>query len=121
MAVGLTANTAGTMLATLSASAYAKLHTGDPGAAGTSNASAETDRKEITYTSGTGKIELTGSGTQWTSWDQGSETITHISVWDAATDGNFLFSFELDNARNVTDGDTVTLVAHEVALTPLAA
>lgn len=109
---------------TAPANTYAQLHVGDPGASGTANVSAETSRKQ--YTRGTesgGSIGITGTGTQWSPWAAGTETISHVSVWDNITPGagNFLYSYPLDTPRTVNDGDTFTLDTHPVNFGPLAA
>jgi hypothetical protein len=99
-----------------------KAHTGDPGSAGTSNASAETDRKALTWSAASaGSKSITSTLPQWASWDAGTETISHMSVWDSTTAGNFLYSFALTTAKQVTNGDTLNVTAHSVSLTPIAA
>ena len=71
-----------------------KLHTGDPGSAGTTNASAETDRKALTWgAASAGSKAIAATLPQWATWDAGSETLSHGSVWDSTTAGNFLYSF----------------------------
>lgn len=101
---------------------YVKLHTGDPGAAGTANASANTTRSQATFAAASaGAIALTGTAPSWPSWASGSETETHISVWDASTGGNFLFSVALTASKSITNGDTLNLATLGVSLTPLAA
>ncbi len=98
---------------------YVKIHTGDPGSAGTSNASAETTRKQVTFAAPSAG-STTASAVSWTSWAAGSETISHVSLWDASTAGNFLQSGALSASKSITNGDTlnVTLTA---SLTPIAA
>jgi len=99
-----------------------KLHTGDPGSAGTSNASAETTRKALTWSAASaGSKAITSTLPQWASWAAGSETISHISVWDSTTAGNFLFSAALTASKSVTNGDTLNLTALTFAFTPIAA
>ncbi|GGN86369.1 hypothetical protein GCM10010112_67860 [Actinoplanes lobatus] len=92
--------------------AHAKLHTGDPGAAGTSNASAETTRKALTFaapsTVSTNRSS-TATAVSWTSWSAGSETISHISEWDASSSGNFMSSGALASSKAVANGDTLTV------------
>jgi hypothetical protein len=92
--------------------AHAKLHTGDPGAAGTSNASAETTRKALTFaapsTVSTNRSS-TATAVSWTSWSAGSETITHISEWDALASGNFMSSGALASSKAVANGDTLSV------------
>jgi len=56
-------------------------------------------------------------------WTNGgtTETITHISVWDAVTAGNFLYSVLLTASQAWVLGNTFTLNTLGVSLTPLAA
>lgn len=129
MAVGLhTANLANAVLDhlrggtawTQPTSLHVKLHISDPGAAATSGASAVTTRSTATFAAASGgAIALTGTNPSWSM--TASETISHVSVWDAATSGNFLWSAELTTSKAVVNGDTLTLTALSVSLTPLAA
>lgn len=129
MTVGLhTTNLANRWLDMLGGTAFTapattavKLHIGDPGSAGTANPSAETTRKALTWGSASaGSKAITATLPSWL-WAAGSETITHISVWDSTTAGNFLFSAALTVSKSVTNGDTLNLTALTFALTPLAA
>jgi hypothetical protein len=99
--------------------AFCKLHTGDPGAAGTSNASTVTTRNAITWNAASaGSMTLSAlSGFSMTA----SETISHISIWDASSSGNFLASAALTASKTVTNGDTLTISTLTVAMTPIAA
>lgn len=107
---------------TAPASANMKLHTGDPGSAGTTAASAETTRKALTWSAASaGSKAITSTLPSWTSWSAGTETISHISVWDNISAGNFLYSFALSVAKQVTNGDTLNVTAHSVSFTPIAA
>jgi len=130
MTVGLHAvNLANKWLDMLGATAFSapattavKLHTGDPGSAGTSNVSAETTRKALTWSAAsTGSKAITTTLPSWTSWSAGSETISHISVWDSTTAGNFLFSVALTSSKAITNGDTLNLTSLTFAFTPIAA
>jgi hypothetical protein len=104
------------------ANTYVRAHTGDPGSAGTSNASAETTRKLLTWSAASsGSKAITATLPSWTPWAAGTETITHISVWDASTSGNFLYSFALTASKTVSNGDTLNLTSHTIAFTPIAA
>lgn len=99
---------------------YAKCHTGDPGASGTSNASAVTTRSQATFAAAaSGAIALTGTNPSFSMTT--TETITHISVWDASTSGNFLWSAALSASKPVVNGDTLTLTSLGLSLAPLAA
>jgi hypothetical protein len=97
---------------------YLKVHTGDPGAAGTTNASANTTRQALTFAAPSAG-STTASQVSWSAWAAGSETITHWSIWDASTAGTFIQSGALSTSKAMTNGDTlqltVTLTAGTVA------
>lgn len=88
---------------------YLRLHTGDPGANGTANASAETTRKQLTFADPNGTGSSAAAAVSWTSWTAGSETLTHGSIWDAPSGGNFKMSGSLSQSLSVTNGATVTI------------
>lgn len=130
MTVGLSAaNLANGWLNTLSgtnftapANVYVKLHTGDPGSAGTANASANTTRVVLAWAAASaGSKAINGTLPQWATWAAGSETISHISVHDNLTAGNFMFSGTLTTPKPMTNGDTLNLASLTFALTPIAA
>ncbi len=99
-----------------------KLHTGDPGSAGTSNAATETTRKAITMAAASGGVSSSSVDAVWTSV-AATETYRYVSYWSATSAGTFLGSDQLNNPRSVTAGDTVTLAAGSLSfrLTPIAA
>jgi hypothetical protein len=96
---------------------YVKLHTGDPGEAGTNNAAGETDRIAVTFgAASSGSMSGTGSPVaEWTNVST-TETITHFSIWDNSTAGNCLGSGALSGSVSVTAGDTLQLTALTWAL-----
>lgn len=99
---------------------YVKIHKGDPGSAGTANASAVTTRSQVSFAAASsGAIEMTGTAPSWTMTT--TETITHISVWDASSAGNFLWSVAFPSGKDVLSGDVLTLSACGVSISPLAA
>ncbi len=100
-----------------SAAVYAQLHTGDPGAAGTSNVATETTRQAVTFGSAaaSGAISNTAQ-VQWTSL-AATETISHISLWTASSAGTFLGSDDLASAQNVNAGGTLTIAVGDLDLT----
>jgi hypothetical protein len=99
---------------------YVKLHIGDPGSAGTATPSAVTTREAVSWSAASGGSKSeSGSPTAWSM--TGTETITHVSFWDASTSGNFLCSAALTTPRSVISGDTLTLTTLTIALTPIAA
>ena len=98
---------------------WVQLHTsaGEPGSAGSVNVSAETTRKQITWSGAASGGAKTMSGTlSWTSWTAGNETIKYITLWDASTSGNFLWSGELSAEKAVTNGDTLNITALTIAV-----
>lgn len=101
---------------------YVQIHTGDPGAAGTANASAgSTTRSALTQgAASNGSVALTGTAPSFTNGGT-SESISHISVWSAATGGTFLYSVALTSAKTWGAGDVLTLNSCTVSLTPAAA
>jgi hypothetical protein len=94
---------------------WLKLHTGDPGSAGTANASAETTRKQLTFADPAGTGSAAATAVTWTSWGVGSETITHVSLWDASSAGNFKMSAALASSLPATNGATVSITATTTA------
>lgn len=97
---------------------YVQLHTGDPGSAGTANLSANTTRVRINFGAATaGAIALTGTAPQWTA--TATETLSHLSFWDAITAGNVLDSSQAATPRGVVPGDTVTLNTCNMSLAPV--
>ena len=129
MTVGLSAvNTADKLLNTIgrtgttftAGSLYVKLHTGDPGATAATAASAVTTRYAVTFSaSSAGSMALTSMGGTWSM--TATETISHISLWDAATSGNFLWSVALTASKSVVSGDTLSLTSLTLAFSPIAA
>ena len=101
---------------------YVKLHTGDPGAAGAGSAAAgDTTRKAITWAAASaGAMAMTGTAPSWTNGGT-SETLSHISFWDASTSGNFLGAAALSASQAWASGNTFTLTAQGWAITPVAA
>lgn len=99
---------------------YVKLHIGDPGSAATANPSTVTTRVAATFSAAAaGAIALTGTNPAWAM--TASESISHISVWDAASGGNVLWTAQLASAKAVVNGDTLTLTSLLLSLAPLAA
>lgn len=134
MAVGLSAvNTAnawlnvlrGTSAATFTAvtTLFVKLHTGDPGSAGAGAPSSVTTRPALNFgAASAGSQSAIATLPSWPSWGgTNGEIVTHISVWDSSTAGNFYYSAALTASKTVNTGDTLNLTALSVSLTPLAA
>ncbi len=117
MTVGLSSTVANAFLDALGNAAnytaptavWIKLHTADPGAAGTSNAATETTRKQASFAAASGGSIASDAALTWTNI-AGSQDATHFSAWDASTNGNFLFSGTI-TANAYTAGDTYTVAS----------
>ena len=108
---------AGRTTYTANAAVYAKLHIGDPGAAGTLNAAANTTRQLVTFGSAaaTGAISNTAA-VEWTSVPN-TEVYSHLSFWTASTAGTFLGSDDLSATASVTAGDTFRVPVGDLDIT----
>jgi len=87
--------------------AYVKLHVGDPGANGTSNAATETTRKAVSFGAASNGALASDADVSWTNI-AGSQDATHFTAWDNETAGNFLFSGTI-TGNAYTAGDTYTI------------
>ncbi len=98
------------------AAVWIQLHTGDPGAAGTTSVATEADRVQATFgdAATTGAISNTAALT-WTGV-AASEDYSHYSAWDASSGGNFLFSGTL-TAAAISAGSDFTIAIGDLDLT----
>jgi len=109
---GATAFTAPTQL-------YVRLHTATPGSTGvagvpTGGEGGQTGQA-INFTT-TATNVLTMSNTPSWNITVASQTASHISIWDASTGGNFLWSADLTAPKAVVSGDTLTLTSCTLTL-----
>ncbi len=124
MAAGIAATLANDWLNTLrntsyvEAAIYVGLHTANPGATGVTSVSSVTTRPAITFgAAAAGAMALSNTPT-WSSWaGTNGEVVSYISVWDANTAGNFLFSAQLTASKTINTGDTFTLSTCTVTFT----
>lgn len=98
------------------ANVYVKLHTGDPGEAGTSNAAGETTRKQATFDAAASGALANDNLIEWTNVST-TETYSHISLWDASTAGNCLWTGALTASKAVTAGDTFRIPIGDLDIT----
>jgi len=126
MATGLAAATCASVLdAICNATSYSvaevwiKLHVGDPGAAGTSNAATETTRKQASFSAASSGAITSDGALTWTNV-AGTEDFTHYTAWTASSGGTFLFSGTV-TANAVTAGDTFVVASGDLDLTLTAA
>lgn len=125
MTVGYAATTVNAWLNALRGVSYSvpalfiKVHIGDPGAAGTANAATLTTRNALVMTAASaGSMSLS---TLAAFVGVSTETITHLSAWDAVTAGNFVGSGALAASKTINLGDTLTVTSLTMSISPLAA
>lgn len=124
MTAGLSATVVNTWLDSVFATAncYVKLHTGDPGASAAANAAAgDTTRKQATMAAASGGSKAASASVgPWTNGGT-SETVSHLSVWSAASAGTFNMSGALSPSQAWANTNTLTLTSLSVSITPIAA
>ena len=94
---------------------YIKLHTGDPGEAGTNNAATETTRQAVTFNAAASGSMGASATVEWTNV-AATETYSHWSMWDNSTAGNCLWYGALSSSASVTAGDTFQITALTLSL-----
>jgi hypothetical protein len=99
------------------AGTYIKLHISDPGEDCTSGAAAVTTRVAVTWSAASGGSLVSSNTPQWTNY-AATETVSHISIWDTATDsvGNALWYGQLSASKTMQTGDTLTLTSLTLSL-----
>lgn len=115
-------NTSDSAIATVDA----KLHTGDPGSAGTSNVSQNTTNSgkssAIVWSAASGGSMSYSSGGLFSAVaglsSPTTETVTHLSLWNSST---FIWSVALSASKSISNGDTLQITSLTIAFTPIAA
>ena len=108
---------------TVPTSFWVKLHTGDPGAAGTSNAASNTTRQSAAFSSAAAAGTITTSAdVTWTSVSA-TESYAYVSFWDASSGGTLIATDNLEATRGVTAGDNFTIATGDIdiSLSPISA
>lgn len=97
---------------------FVQLHTANPGTAGTTAVSSVTTRPSATFGAAAAGVISLSNTPSWATWaGTNGEIISHISVWDAASAGNFLWSAALTTSKTMNTGDTLNLTSASVTLT----
>lgn len=103
---------ANSLTTTAPANVYVSLHTGDPGDTGANEAStggyarvAQTFAAASTDGGGTTTIDSNAAITIGPF--SGSDTFTHMGIWDASTSGNFIAGGALSSSRSVVSSDQI--------------
>jgi hypothetical protein len=108
-------HTTGKTAWTIPSNVYVKLHTGDAGEAGTTNAATETTRKVAAWATASSGAIATSATIEWTNV-AATETYSHWSLWDASTAGNCLWTGALSSSAAVTAGDTFQITSLTLSL-----
>lgn len=101
------------------ATPFIQLHTGDPLAAGTTAVANSSTRKAITWAAASGGSMALSTLADFTGTT--SETITHVSLWTAASAGTFLQSFALTASQAIINGSVLHFSTFTVSFSPIAA
>ena len=103
---------------TAPAAVYIQLHTGTQGSAGTGNVSTVTTRPAATFSAASGGVLSLSNVPAWSSWaGTNNEVVTGISVWDAASAGNFLWSAQFGSSVTMPTGATLQLTSASLTIT----
>ena len=105
----------GTASWTAPSTVYIKLHTGDAGEAGTTNAATEATRKAASWSAASSGSISTSATLEWTNV-AATETYSHWSAWDNSTAGNCLWTGALSSSAAVTAGDTFQITSLTLSL-----
>jgi hypothetical protein len=108
-------HTTGKTAWTIPSNVYVKLHTGDAGEDGTTNAATETTRKVAAWATASSGAIATSATIEWTNV-AATETYSHWSLWDAVTSGNCLWTGALSSSAAVTAGDTFQITSLTLSL-----
>ena len=97
------------------AAVYVKLHTGDAGEDGTTNAASNTTRQSVSFSSAASGSMASSAAVTWTNVPA-TETYSHFSLWDASSAGNCLWSGALSSSASVSAGDTFQITSLTLTL-----
>lgn len=96
------------------ATLHAKLHIGNPTAAGTANPATETTRKSFTRAAASGGATSNAGALQWTSYPA-AEDPTFITLWDASSGGN-CWGIVASTNNALAIGDTLNIAIGDLDL-----
>lgn len=98
---------------------YVKAHVGDPGAAGAANASTQTTRYATSWAAAvSGLINISGTPEVTLI---GTETISHVSYWDAPTGGNCMWTAQASVSKAGSANDIIRITTAQLGFTGIAA
>jgi hypothetical protein len=94
---------------------YVKLHIGDPGSAGASNAAGNTTRQLASFAAASAGSMTTDADIVWTNVST-SETYSHVSFWTASSGGTYLGNDALDTSQAVVAGNNFRIPAGSLTI-----
>jgi hypothetical protein len=98
------------------ATLWIKMHTGNPGGAGTANASADTRRRSFTRAAASGGVAIGEGSIEWLAWTA-DETLNHATLWDAESGGNPWWVGELVTPQAILTGQRLAIDVNDLTLT----
>ena len=96
---------------------FAQLHTGYPGAAGSSNISSVTTRYAITWAAAAAGAVASSNTQSWTAWGGSADVLSYISIWSLSAAGTFYDSIQLSATATMATGDTFQITAITITYT----
>lgn len=100
------------------AAVYVKAHIGSPGAAGAGNPSLQTTRLAVSFAAAASGSMSANTTPEWTL--NATETITHVSFWDASTGGNCMWTAAATVSKGGVNGDIIRIATNVLSFSPIA-
>lgn len=98
---------------------YISLHTGDPGDTGASEANYTSYARVVATT----KFPAASSGSSandvvitFPTSTGGSNTVTHVGIWDASSAGNWIGGGSLTSSKTIASGDTASFATSNLTV-----
>lgn len=95
---------------------FVKLHTGDPGPSGTSNAATETRRIEVDLDTPSGGVVVNSTYGEILN-AAATEDATHVTLWSASSGGTCFMIHELAVALEIVAGETIAIAIGQLTVT----
>jgi len=98
---------------------YVSLHTSacSDSAAGTEVTLGGYTRQSVNFGASSGGVATNSGLVTWTASGGNYGTVTHISLYDASTSGNYMWWADLNSSRVINDGDTLEIEIGNLTVT----
>jgi len=93
---------------------WIQLHTGHPGAAGTTSIASNSTRQAVTFAAASGGVKTSNLAALWSSVPT-TETYAFFTIWTASTAGTFKWSGSISGG-GVTAGQDFTITSGNMTL-----